>query len=202
MASADLLETPGVVAPPMRMSAEDYLARERDPSRVSEPKSERLGGWVYEMPGVSLTHDRISANVRRVFDRQLDESAFHVSAGELKVGTSATDYTYPDLSVIPEPVETLDQIRDVATNPLVIVEVLSPSNSRHDRERKAKAYRKFESLTDILLISQDRPDVEHFHRVERRWVVDDIEPGMPLRLTGLPIELPFDVIYRGVELDV
>jgi Uma2 family endonuclease len=51
-----------------------------------------------------------------------------------------------------------------AERPVVIVQVLSPSTAAYDLGDKAAAYRKLPSLRHLVLVSQDKVRVEHYHR--------------------------------------
>lgn len=50
------------------------------------------------------------------------------------------------------------------TNPLALVEVLSPSTESYDRGAKFAHYRLITSLRDYVLVSQAERRVEVFHR--------------------------------------
>ena len=53
---------------------------------------------------------------------------------------------------------------DTLLNPKVLVEVLSPSTADYDRGGTFTHYRRLASLQEYVLISQDRPLVEHYVR--------------------------------------
>lgn len=55
---------------------------------------------------------------------------------------------------------------DNLLNPVVIVEVLSPSTELKDRTEKLDAYRHLLTLGHYLLIAQDRCRVEHYRRLD------------------------------------
>ena len=55
---------------------------------------------------------------------------------------------------------------DVLLNPVLVVEVLSPSSEAHDRGKKFEMCRTVESLRDYVLAHQDRVKVEHYSRQE------------------------------------
>ena len=67
----------------------------------------------------------------------------------------------------------LDDHRDVLLNPKVIIEVLSPSTEAFDRGEKFRRYRTYlSSLTDYVVVGQNRPLVEHFARQEDgKWII-------------------------------
>ncbi len=65
----------------------------------------------------------------------------------------------------PDPPAMLDGEHDEVLNPLLIVEVLSPSTAHVDRGAKLAEYRGIPSLTDYLLFAQNEPAVDHYVRV-------------------------------------
>jgi Uma2 family endonuclease len=85
-------------------------------------------------------------------------------------------------------------------NPLVIVEVLSPSTENDDRSWKFAHYRRMASLVDYVMISQEKPFVEHYTRQDQElWGIRDLEGFTAiLRLPSLGCELPLAKIYERV----
>lgn len=69
-------------------------------------------------------------------------------------------YGYSDM-VISCDTETDPNDKCAVLNPVVIIEVLSPSTEKFDRMEKALRYRTIPSLRDYVLISQDAMAVEH-----------------------------------------
>ena len=86
-------------------------------------------------------------------------------------------FSYPDLLVVCGDLQFHDQFRDVLLNPTLIVEVLSDSTEAFDRGEKFRRSRTWlPTLTDYLLVSQDKPLIDHYHRVEaNRWELVSIE---------------------------
>ena len=197
MATAELLESPPSTMP-RGMTAEEYLAWEADPERAGDRKSEFVAGEVFTKRGVSITHERIAGNVRRLLKHALDPSQWFISSGDLKVGLTSHDYIYPDVAVALEPPESVPGRDDVLCNPVVAFEVLSPTTAGRDRGLKAVRYRRTPTLRDYVLLSQYEPCVEHFARGDR-WEVSDLADAATLKLTGVDVELPLTEINRGVS---
>ena len=80
-------------------------------------------------------------------------------------------FSYPDLVVVCGAMQFHDQFHDVLLNPTLIVEVLSASTEAFDRGEKFRRYRTWlPTLQEYLLVAQDRPLIDHYHRVEEnRW---------------------------------
>jgi len=91
-----------------------------------------------------------------------------------KVAASGT-YTYADCGILcGDPKMASDQ-KDNLLNPVLIVEVLSPSTEAYDRGKKFEMYRTIESFREYLLVHQDRRLVEHYSKQEDgSWVLRDL----------------------------
>ena len=82
--------------------------------------------------------------------------------------------------------------------PILIVEVLSPSTATTDRDRKLPDYRTIPSLHDILVVSSTEPRIEHFHRQPDGWKIHDLRGAATLRLETLDVTLDLRELYAGV----
>jgi Uma2 family endonuclease len=171
---------------PYRFTVEEYLAFER----ASEERHEYLDGVIYAMAGESPDHGRICMNLAAALVLQLrgsDCEAFSkdikVCSGPYRAHTREGLYAYPDLVVVCGAMQFHSQAEDVLVNPKVIVEVLSPSTEAFDRGEKFHRYRAWlPTLTDYVLVAQDRPVIDHYHREDDAlWTLRTLE-GLEARL--------------------
>lgn len=151
---------------------EEYLVMER----VAEVRHEYLDGIIYEMAGESEEHGKISGNFFGELYIQLKGTACEARIKDTKVRSgprpSQKDkrktkglFSYPDVIVICGEALYLDDYRDVILNPIVIVEVLSPSTANFDIHQKFIRYQNYcQSLNDYILVWQNIPAVEHYTR--------------------------------------
>jgi Uma2 family endonuclease len=179
------------------ISPEEYLALERS----AEFKSEYLDGQLYAMSGGSPQHSAITVNVTVELGGQLKGRPCQAFSNDMKVRTSPTGlYAYPDLTVVCGEPQFHDETRDTLTNPVVIVEVLSPSTEAFDRGKKVAGYQHLESLIDYLLIAQDQPRIEHYTRQpNNRWlltVMTEMEDS--LRLPSIECDLKMSEVYDRI----
>ena len=141
------------------LSPAEYLVRER----AAEHRGEYFNGVIVAMAGVTFAHDIISGNVRRHLGNQLADRPCYVFSSDMKVRIQRANlFRYPDVSAVCGPVLFHDDVQDAHENPALIVEVLSPGTERYDRTEKFALYRFLESLTEYLLIAQDRCHAELF----------------------------------------
>lgn len=180
------------------VSAEEYLRRERE----AEVRHEYDNGRIYAMAGESPNHSRVSVNVAGEVRARLKGKPCEPFSSNMKVCVNvAGKFYYPDLSVVCGEAIYHDKERDALLNPKVIIEVLSPSTEKYDRSVKFLAYQQIESLTDFLLISQDKPLVEHFERQSSgQWLYTahrDLSANVSLRF--IDCILPLTEIYDRVQ---
>jgi Uma2 family endonuclease len=176
---------------------EEYLALER----AAEYRSEYLDGEIFAMSGASEAHNTIAMNIVRHLGNQFEGRPCRVFASDMRVRvTPGRMYTYPDVVAVCGPRQFAEDQRDTLLNPTVVFEVLSPSTEAYDRGAKLAHYWRLASLTDYVLVAQDRMRVEHFARQGDGWFVTAAEsPDETLRLAALDAELVLRAIYTNVE---
>jgi Uma2 family endonuclease len=143
------------------LTPEEYLAIERK----AEVRSEYYAGEMFAMSGASREHNLIVTNLTRRIDEQLDDKPCELYLNAMRVRIPATGlYTYPDVVVVCGAPRFEDDHVDNLLNPIVIIEVLSPSTEAYDRGRKFEHYQQIPSLVEYLLIAQEPCRAEQFVR--------------------------------------
>lgn len=182
------------------LTEEQYLHLERE----AETKSEFHDGQMFAMAGGSLNHSLLATRISALLDRQVPlECRTCNSDLRIKVARAGL-YTYPDCSVIcGEPKYFGDQ-QDVVLNPLLIVEVLSPSTEGYDRGKKFEMYRTVESFREYLLVHQDRRHVEHYSKQDDgSWILRE-HSGVDglVAIARLNVQIVLGELYApAVDLD-
>jgi Uma2 family endonuclease len=187
----------GVGVPePQHMTYAAYLAAEE----VSEIKHEYLRGEVYAMAGGTPEHAALQAAVLIELGVALRGRPCQAYGSDLRVRVDSTDLsTYPDITVVCGSLETSIADRQAATNPILIVEVLSDSTEGYDRGEKFAHYRRIPSLREYVLVSQHRPRIESYYKTEQgAWMLGEAGAGEKLTLAALEgVSLDVDLIYRN-----
>lgn len=182
-----------------RYSPADYLALER----AADTKHEFFDGEIFAMSGGSLYHSKLSVNVVHELSKALESGPCSVLNSDMRIKLPTGLYTYPDASVICEQPKFEDGRNDVLLNPLVIVEVLSPSTESYDRGKKFEHYRSCSSLRDYVLISQDRVFVEHFSRQPNsdQWLLTTWNSlDAVIMFESLGVSLAVRGVYAKIDL--
>lgn len=145
---------------------QEYLARER----LAETKSEYRCGQIVAMSGASRRHNLIALNLGGELRQQLRDGSCETYVADMRVKVSPTGlYTYPDVVVACGEIRFEDSYIDTLLNPVVLVEVLSPSSEAYDRGEKFGHYRRLDSLREYVLVSQDQMRVERYARQGDDW---------------------------------
>lgn len=181
------------------MTPEEYLAFERE----CEWKHEYVDGVVYEMPSVNVDHVRTVGSLAMELHRQLEERRYSVLLSQMKVRIQdSRKFLYPDVLVMnDDEVQFHDEQKDCILNPIIVIEVMSESSEAYDRGKKFHAYRELESLNEYLLVSQDKPLVEHYVRTGVRTWIYTPTSGLKnsLTLPSIGCTLNLGAVYKRVE---
>ena len=183
------------------LTPEEYITLERKAIPDADTvRSEYVKGEIIAMSGASFAHNLITMNISAQLHARLRGSGCVVFANEMRVSIpSVTSYFYPDVGVVCEEPRFEDDVFDTLLNPIVIVEVLSPSTEAYDRGDKFAHYRQLQSLQEYILVSQDKVRVEHYIRRAAQWIFTDFQKlEQQLPLTSIQCKLPLQEIYERV----
>jgi Uma2 family endonuclease len=183
------------VADRSKVTADEYLAWER----AQDTKHEFFHGEVFAMSGGSYRHNALGASISAVLRAALRGRGCFVLTSDQRVSLwNQERYVYPDTTVVCGAAESQTGTGDVLVNPGVIVEVLSGSTESYDRGLKWEGYQRIASLTDYLLVSQSKVQIEQFRRREHNhWDYYSYGPGERVVLSN-GAELELDAIFDGV----
>lgn len=189
-------------------TVEEYFALDER----SEEKLEFHNGNIITMSGGTTNHGEIAARIIAMLILAIDEKAecrpnepFRVYTSDVKIQIPAYHkFVYPDAAVVSKEPEYYQNRRDTITNPLLLVEVLSPSTKQYDRKGKFMEYRTLPSFSEYVLIEQDRPMVTTFFRNEAgHWEDADVSGlEQSVRLRSIDCEIPLARIYKNINFDI
>lgn len=188
------------VQPIPYLTFDDWLAAERE---ATDTRTEFLDGEVFAMTGSSEEHNLIATNIVRELGNQFRRRPCYVYAGDMKVRADAANVgAYPDIMAVCGERSYHDQRRDIITNPILIIEILSDSTEAYDRGDKFAHYRTLPSLQTYLLVSQHRVAAELYVRqADGRWLLstyDRLADSVPLE--SVEASLALAEVYDKVEL--
>ncbi len=136
--------------PQKRYSLKEYFEIEKK----SDIKHEFIYGEVFLMTGASRRHNLIAFNISGLLHPQLRNTTCEGYIADMRTKINDQVYRYPDVVVACNPrLEIVDGLQTL-TNPILVVEILSPSTARFDRDAKFREYQQIDSLRYYLLVSQ------------------------------------------------
>lgn len=182
-----------------KYTLEEYLELDKN----SEEKYEYFDGEVFAMAGGSPNHARLGFDIGTLFSQKLRGRGCEAFNSDMRVKVpDARPYRYPDVSVVcGEPVFEELNGQEMLVNPVLIVEILSPSTAAYDLKDKFIAYQSIDSFREYLVVSQDRPYViQHIRQSKKRWLRIDIEGlDAEVALESINVTLSLSEIYERVK---
>jgi Uma2 family endonuclease len=176
-------------ASPTHTSFENYLVAEA----ASDVKHEWCDGVVYAMSRGTPEHARLTARIIQVLGAALEKSCVMYSSDMMLYVELAKLSTYADASVICGALETKTvrkngkSLGEAVTNPTILVEVLSESTERYDRDGKFQAYKLLASLEAYVLVSQNERCIEVYRREAGTWHCETGGAGASVTIHGVKI---------------
>ncbi|PJF39205.1 MAG: hypothetical protein CUN54_09220 [Phototrophicales bacterium] len=183
--------------PQEQWTEQAYLEFERE----AEIRHEFLDGQVIAMTGASRAHNLIASTTNFLLYSQLRNRPCEVYQSDMRVKVAASGlYTYPDIAVVCDKPQFLDDAVDTLLNPTLIIEVLSPSTESYDRGKKFQHYRQLDSLQDYVLIAQDQPRIECFAREkDNRWLLTEaVGLEQTIALPSIACNLSLNDVYERI----
>ncbi len=170
-------------------------------NRPEDEKWELINGRVVRsVVGARLDHARIIQNVNFALRS-------HIRAKGLPCETFTESAwlkerfqklaAFPDVMVRCGPIEPDAPFVD---DPLILIEVVSPTSGSRDHGEKAPAYMRLASARHICLIDRDRIRIEVFDRREEAWVPQEPIESLVghLEFAALEFAMPVADVYRDV----
>ena len=183
-------------------SVEEYLAIEEN----SKEKHEFRNGKVTRMPGAKPVNNLIAANIITQLNVALENASanYLVLTSDTRIHIPRFNrFVYPDAVVVCEKIELYPGSSSVIVNPLLIVEVISPSTEYYDKHGKFHEYKQIPGFKEYLLVEQRLPFVlSSFKTAEHLWQDTEaagLSASILLKSINCTIELR--KIYKGVSFN-
>ena len=179
---------------PKRMTLAEFLEWDDGTDR----RYELLDGVPVMMAPTLEAHGELAAALGAEIRARLRPPCRVISKAGILIPDRADTYYVADLAVTCAPREPG---RRMVTEPVLVIEVLSPSTSQVDRWRKVADYRTLPSVQEILVAFSDERRVEVQRRTPDAWRVEDLIGKAEISLSCCNTALPLDVIYRDLIPD-
>lgn len=176
-----------------RMTIEEFLAWDSG----DDLRYELVDGGPVAQSAPSTTHARITANLSISIGNRLRSAGWpcvpEAGGGALRIDKRWT-VRAPDLLVRCGP------DRQTAELPVLVVEILSPSNSASEMARKRDDYASV-GIQQVLELEQEEARALLWQVDGDRWIVETIRgPEGSITLASIGVTIPMAEIYEDVEL--
>jgi Uma2 family endonuclease len=180
-----------------KLTEEQYLAMDR----AAEFKSEYFDGEMFAMSGGSMQHARLQKNIIGELYNALRGGDCEPFGSDFRVRVSSRMYAYPDISIVCGKPQLADGHQDILLNPVVVIEVLSPSTEKYDRGLKLQHYRTITTLQDYILVEQNENRIDQYTRQENNlWILRDYQSlDQELAIKSIAASLSLRRIYDRAE---
>lgn len=185
----------------LRYSFEDYLEIESS----GEKKYEFYDGELFEVENASINHNRVLANSFGKIAAFLEGNTCEPFAANLKVHVKRNSLTsFPDITIVCGPLETLKGYKDIVTNPAVIFEIIAASTGDYDHGTKFQLYRDLPSLKEYILIDSRKMLVEKFTKQDNSvWTMHEYKkPEDVLTIVSVGFQMPLSDIYHNIDFSL
>jgi Uma2 family endonuclease len=187
----------GQAALNLPLSAADFLAWDA----TQTTRHEFVRGEVFAMAGAGERHVTVALNVAIALRQHLAGTPCRTFITDMKLRVDAADaYFYPDVMVTCSPRDA--EQSHVKSEPVLVVEVLSPATAAFDRGDKFAAYRGLPSLKEVLLVDPDLRRCDLFRRqaleAGEAWVLHPTEPGEGVELVSVGLQLAAEALWAEV----
>ena len=177
-----------------RMSAQGYL----DWEALQPERHDFVDGDVYAMAGAEERHVTASMNVAFALRQHLTGTPCRTFMADMKLQPAAAgNFFYPDVLVTCSEVDRANPL--VKQEPVLIVEVLSPSTAAYDRGEKFAHYRRIEALREVVFIDLDSRRIDVMRRgADGLFVLHPFERDEDVRLDSVDLTLTAAQIFAEV----
>jgi Uma2 family endonuclease len=171
-------------------------------SQQDDSSWELVAGRIVAMTNPTEVHEQIASNIGAPLKLAMDPVGCRVYQGGLGIQRSDNEQEInrprPDVLVRCGRVGT----RNFITDPLVVVEALSPSTIDVDRDDKLRFYKAQPTLRHIVLVYQDQMRIERYRKTDEGWPLEVLtEPDDLLNFEAVRFNIKLEQVYFGVELD-
>jgi Uma2 family endonuclease len=183
--------------PKTPFSADDFLAWDA----TQTERHEFVDGEVFAMAGGEDRHASVSGNLFASLHSHLKGSRCRVYMNDVKLQVAAANaFFYPDVFVTCSERDAASRL--VKQEPLLVVEVLSPSTAAYDRGDKFASYRLCPTLAEYAVIDIDRRAVDLFRKnAEGLWVLHPLVGNATLTLASVDHALALGELFADLEGD-
>jgi Uma2 family endonuclease len=158
----------------------------------TDTRYELIDGRPVAMAPVTASHSIITVNLGHALRSRLKAPCY--AGGEAGIAHPNRDDTFYEVDMVVS-CTPITPGTTVSPDPVVVIEVLSPSTVDHDRGRKAPDNRRVPSVREIVLVASEQCRVEVWRRRGAKWEIEDLIGDAALELEAVGVTIPLGAIY-------
>jgi Uma2 family endonuclease len=171
------------------MTVDEYLAW--SDSQSERQRTELINGQVVIMPPEHVLHSRVKRRVHLALERAVEAAGLPCEALPDGPTVRIDEHTAYEPDAIVYCGELAAPNALLIVNPMIVVEVLSPTTRHHDTSAKLIGYFKVPSVVHYLVVDADDCTVTHY----RRDGTPNLVTSGALRLDPPGIDLSVDALF-------
>ncbi len=166
-----------------------YVYMLRPPSSIYDEYA------ILDMAGGSNAHAALSLRMGSLLDQALTDGPCMAFTSDARMQLAERQYYYPDVTVA-----CGEGPGTMLTNPIVVIEILSPATEKRDRGAKFKVYKTLPTVQEYVLVGSEYQAVEVHRREGNFWRQYHYRSGDQIELKSIGVSLSFDALYRRIPM--
>jgi Uma2 family endonuclease len=175
-----------------RITVDEFLTWESGDDR----RYELVAGEIVTMTPPNPIQGAIAIKAGRAISAKLKPPCQAISEAGIRLSWRNDTHYQADIAVTCAPLKRDDC---AVPEPVVIIEVTSPSTVAHDKAVKLTDYRHIPSVQAILFIASEEKRVELWRRGTDSWTVMEFETGGIIPLDVIGFDIPVEALYEGLD---
>jgi Uma2 family endonuclease len=181
---------------PKAMTVDEFLRWEDG----TDTRYELVRGEIRRRDVASAIHSTLLARLGSLIHDALTSRTEHLVLIAPALAIPGRDDTcyLADIAVAPTPERWGDPL---ITDPLLVIEIVSPESFRHDLYTKRPDYMSIDRLHEIVCLNSDSVLAEAFRCRDGHWLSEVVQGRhATLSLTSIGIEISMAVLYDGLPI--
>ncbi len=178
------------------MNIDEFLAWDATQSI----RRELVHGEVFAMAAAEDRHNIATMNFVMALRQHLKGGPCRTYMLDMKLRVDAlTSIFYPDVMVTCSPQDRANRL--VKREPVLVIEVLSPSTAAYDRGDKFVSYRQIASLREYVLVDLDTRRTDVYRKGdEGLWVLHPFGPVDAVTLASVDLVMTADQLFAEIDI--
>ena len=175
-----------------KITADEFLAMDFG----TDKKFELADGVIVMMTGGTVGHGWVKGNIHSWLRTRLRGGSCRPFDSDVGVRISETEVRYPDVSIQCDGPPLVQIGQELAiSDPVMVVEVLSPSTSTLDQGTKLEEYKRVPSIRTIAFVDPVNEMCRTVERLEGAWLDQLFSATCGIEVPALDLHIPHDEIF-------